>query len=117
SQFCDRSAGRGLPPGVIDSAIRRSLAPWAARRRPSEEDTMNEMTQKAGLAGSPFKSRYDNWIGGKFVPPVGGRYMDNVTPITGSVVCEVARSDAADIDLALDAAQAAKEAWGKTAAA
>ena len=82
-----------------------------------EEDPMNEMTQKAGLTGSPFKSRYDNWIGGKFVPPVAGRYMDNVTPITGSVVCEVARSDAADIDLALDAAHAAKEAWGKTSAA
>src|SRR5690606_37936127 len=78
---------------------------------------MNEMTQKAGLTGSPFKSRYDNWIGGRFVPPVNGRYMDNVTPITGGVVCEVARSDAADIGLALDAAHAAKEAWGKTSAA
>ena len=78
---------------------------------------MNEMTQKAGLIASPFKDRYDNYIGGKFVPPVNGRYLDNVTPITGAVVCQVARSDAADIALALDAAHAAKDVWGKTSAA
>mgnify|MGYP000352526123 FL=1 len=78
---------------------------------------MNEMTQKAGLFASPFKTRYDNFIGGKFVAPVNGRYFDNLTPITGTKVCEVARSDAADIALALDAAHAAKEAWGKTSAA
>ncbi|WP_282182589.1 aldehyde dehydrogenase [Aliiroseovarius marinus] len=78
---------------------------------------MNEMTQEAGTFASPFKSRYDNFIGGKFVAPVSGRYFENVTPITGAVVCEVARSDAADVELALDAAHAAKEAWGRTSAA
>ena len=78
---------------------------------------MNQMTQVAGQSASPFKTRYDNFIGGAFVPPVNGRYMDNVTPITGAKVCEVARSDAADMALALDAAHAAKEAWGKTSAA
>ena len=78
---------------------------------------MNTQTKVGGTAGSPFKTRYDNYIGGKFVAPVNGRYMDNVTPITGGVVCEVARSDAADMALALDAAHAAKEAWGKTSAA
>ncbi|MFB9150716.1 aldehyde dehydrogenase [Roseovarius ramblicola] len=77
---------------------------------------MNEMTQVAGQQGAPFKTRYDNFIGGAFVPPVNGRYFDNITPITGAVVCEVARSDAADVDLALDAAHAAKEAWGRTSA-
>ncbi|MEH0072523.1 aldehyde dehydrogenase family protein [Pannonibacter sp. Pt2-lr] len=66
---------------------------------------------------SPFRERYDNFIGGKFVPPVSGRYMDNITPITGAKICEVARSDAADINAALDAAHAAREAWGKTSAA
>ncbi len=78
---------------------------------------MNEMAQKAGTFASPFKSRYDNFIGGKFVAPVNGKYFDNVTPITGATVCEVARSDAADVELALDAAHAAKEAWGSTSAA
>ena len=77
---------------------------------------MNEMTQVAGQQGAPFKSHYDNFIGGAFVPPVNGRYFENITPITGAVVCEVARSDAADVELALDAAHAAKEAWGRTSA-
>ncbi|MCC6007434.1 MAG: aldehyde dehydrogenase family protein [Rhodobacteraceae bacterium] len=78
---------------------------------------MNEMTQTTGTQASPFRLRYDNFIGGSFVPPVNGRYFDNITPIDGTVVCEVARSDAADIELALDAAHAARAAWGKTPAA
>jgi aldehyde dehydrogenase len=71
---------------------------------------------KLGVA-NPFKQRYDNYIGGKFVPPVKGEYFGNVTPITGQVFCEVARSTAEDIELALDAAHGAKEAWGKTSQA
>ncbi|WP_437440040.1 aldehyde dehydrogenase [Neorhizobium galegae] len=74
------------------------------------------MTKPASIYVSPFKDRYDNFIGGKFVPPVHGRYFDNITPITGAKVCEVARSDVADVDLALDAAHDAKEAWGRTSA-
>ena len=61
-----------------------------------------------------FKKRYENFIGGKWVPPVNGKYFDNVSPVTGKPFCEVARSDAADIELALDAAHGAKVAWGKT---
>lgn len=63
-----------------------------------------------------FKERYDNYIGGKWTPPVKGQYFDNVTPITGQVFTQVARSTAEDIELALDAAHAAKETWGKTSA-
>ena len=78
---------------------------------------MNDMTStEAGTYASPFKLRYDNFIGGKFVPPVNGKYFENVTPITGAMINECARSDAADIELALDAAHAAKDAWGKTSA-
>ena len=47
-------------------------------------------------------------------PPVKGQYFDNVTPVTGKVFTQVARSTAEDIELALDAAHAAKDAWGKT---
>ncbi|WP_159992231.1 aldehyde dehydrogenase [Roseomonas sp. 18066] len=65
----------------------------------------------------PFAARYGNFIGGKFVDPVGGRYFTNTSPVNGQVLCEIARSDAADINLALDAAHAAKEAWGRTAPA
>jgi aldehyde dehydrogenase len=69
--------------------------------------------------GSPdslitFKSQYQNYIGGEWVAPVGGQYFDNVSPVNGAVFCQIPRSDRRDIDLALDAAHAAREAWGKT---
>ena len=78
---------------------------------------MNEMSKPEGLLKSPFKDRYDNFIGGKFVPPKNGRYFTNTTPITGAAINEIARSDAADIELALDAAHAAKAKWGSTSPA
>lgn len=61
-----------------------------------------------------FNQRYENYIGGEWVAPVKGQYFDNVTPVTGEVFCQIARSSAEDIDKALDAAHAAKSAWGKT---
>jgi aldehyde dehydrogenase len=69
-----------------------------------------------GTSGAPveFKSRYDNFIGGKFVAPVGGQYFDVVTPISGKVFTQAARSTEADINLALDAAHAAKDGWAAT---
>ncbi|MDO8653740.1 MAG: aldehyde dehydrogenase family protein [Undibacterium sp.] len=66
---------------------------------------------------NPFAKRYDNFIGGKFVAPVKGEYFENISPINGKPFCEVARSSAEDIELALDAAHAAKAAWGKTSLA
>ncbi len=72
-----------------------------------------------GQAGSKvtFKNRYENYIGGNWVPPVKGEYFENVSPVTGKVFCEVARSTAEDIELALDAAHEAKDAWGRTSVA
>ncbi|GAA1268416.1 aldehyde dehydrogenase family protein [Kitasatospora nipponensis] len=64
-----------------------------------------------------FKSRYENWIGGAWVPPVRGQYFENPTPVTGQVFCEVARGTAEDIELALDAAHAAAPGWGRTSPA
>ncbi len=64
-----------------------------------------------------YKSRYDNWIGGEWVAPVKGQYFENPSPVTGKTFCEVARSTAEDIELALDAAHAAAPAWGKTSVA
>jgi aldehyde dehydrogenase len=61
-----------------------------------------------------YKSRYDNFIGGEWVAPVKGEYFENVTPVTGQVFCEVARSTSEDIEIALDAAHKAKAAWGQT---
>ncbi len=65
----------------------------------------------------PFKNRYDNYIGGKWVAPMAGNYFDNVSPITGQVFCQVARSDADDINVALDAAHAVRQQWANTSVA
>ena len=62
----------------------------------------------------PFKSRYGNFINGEFVEPTSGQYFENLSPISGEVLCEIARSNEEDINLALDAAHAAFPAWGKT---
>ena len=75
-----------------------------------------QVTERPAALVSPFAKSYDNFIGGRWVAPVAGRYFDNISPITGKPVCQVARSDADDIELALDAAHAAKGAWGRTAA-
>ncbi|MEG0383708.1 acetaldehyde dehydrogenase ExaC [Solibacillus cecembensis] len=64
-----------------------------------------------------FKEQYENFIGGEWVAPVGGEYFDVKSPITGKVYTKVARSKEADIELALDAAHAAKDAWGMTSVA
>jgi aldehyde dehydrogenase len=64
-----------------------------------------------------IRDHYDNWIGGKWVPPVRGQHFDNISPINGRVICTIARSTAEDVELALDAAHAAREAWGRTSPA
>ncbi len=72
-----------------------------------------------GTAGAKvaFKAQYDNFIGGKFVPPVKGQYFDVITPISGEPYTRAARSGAEDIERALDAAHAAAPAWGRTSPA
>ncbi|WP_028310075.1 acetaldehyde dehydrogenase ExaC [Derxia gummosa] len=69
-----------------------------------------------GAAGAPlvFKAQYDNFINGQFVPPVDGQYFDVISPINGKVFTKAARSNAADIELALDAAHAAQVKWART---
>jgi aldehyde dehydrogenase len=66
---------------------------------------------------SPFAKRYESYIGGEWRAPKAGKYFDNVSPITGQPVCEIARSDASDVEAALDAAHAAEDAWGRTSPA
>ncbi len=71
---------------------------------------------KPGTAGAvvPLKPRYGNYIGGEFVAPLSGQYFSNTSPVDGPVIAEFPRSNAADIDKALDAAHAAADAWGRT---
>ncbi|MDQ4421514.1 aldehyde dehydrogenase family protein [Sphingobium sp. DEHP117] len=61
-----------------------------------------------------IQEKFDNFIGGKWVAPVRGQYFENISPVTGASVCKIARSTAEDIELALDAAHKAKDAWGRT---
>ena len=66
---------------------------------------------------NPYKRRYDNFIGGKFVPPANGEYFLNISPVVGEPFTEIARSTSEDVERALDAAHAAKDAWGRTSVA
>ncbi|MEL7211104.1 MAG: aldehyde dehydrogenase [Pseudomonadota bacterium] len=76
---------------------------------------MNQMTNlQAEAQTSPFAARYNNFIGGEFRAPLSGQYFENVSPITGGVIGEIARSNSADIEAALDAAHKAADAWGMT---
>tara|TARA_R110001583_G_C5671033_1_gene411091 strand:- start:3567 stop:5087 length:1521 start_codon:yes stop_codon:yes gene_type:complete len=61
-----------------------------------------------------YKERYGNYINGQWIAPVKGVYFTNSTPVTGEDFCEIPRSSEEDINLALDAAHAAKDAWAKT---
>ena len=72
------------------------------------EKTLAEVEKKIAV-----RRHYDNFIGGEWVPAVKGQKFENITPIDGSLVCTIARSTAEDIELALDAAHAAKDDWGR----
>lgn len=63
-----------------------------------------------------FKERYDNYIGGKFVAPINGKYFDNISPIDGKVFTKVAHSSKEDLDLAVEAGAKAFTTWSKTSA-
>jgi len=79
--------------------------------------TIEQQTTYAapGEPDSPVecKARYENFIGGRWVAPTSGEYRENLSPATGRPICEIAHSAPEDIELALDAAHAAKGAWGE----
>ena len=64
-----------------------------------------------------LKPRYDNFIGGTWIAPVKGVYMKHLSPTNRKAFCEVARSSAEDVELALDAAHRARCAWAETSLA
>ena len=78
---------------------------------------MNDVAEALNFAGLKsaglIQDTYDNFIGGKWVKPLDGKYFDNPTPVTGGILCKIAQSQAADIELALDAAHSAKTKWGQ----
>lgn len=60
-----------------------------------------------------FRERYDNFIGGRPVPPLGGGYFTDTSPINGQAIAQFAKSGPEDVELALDAAHAAKANWAR----
>ena len=63
---------------------------------------MPTMTTKVqpGAYGFPvsLKKRYDNYIGGQWTPPLDGQYFENITPVTGQVICEIGVAVAAPME-------------------
>ena len=76
------------------------------------------MTETGNLVAKPsFKAQYENYIGGKWTPPVKGEYFENISPVDGNSFTKIARSTAEDIELAVDAAWAAAPEWNNSPAA
>jgi len=101
------------------------MSPSGSAQLKVETTAATSMSLSASLAAHlktlprtiPLRARYENFIGGKWVAPVKGGYFENITPTTGQVICQIARSQAEDVELALDAAHAAADKWGRTAVA
>ena len=68
-------------------------------------------------ADPKLKSRYDLFIGGKFVAPRSGKYFESINPATEEPLAEIALANQADVDAAYNAAQKAFPAWSKLAGA
>ncbi len=81
----------------------------AAKSNSMDSGLFEQIQKKTGL-----KTKYENWIGGQPSAPASGQYFDNISPITGKVYSQIARSNAQDVEKALDAAHKAAESWGKT---
>ena len=78
---------------------------------------MLDKPKPATTSSAIRRTRYENFIGGSWTPPAKGRYFTDRSPIGGAALCEVARSDADDVETALDAALRAFPDWSRTPAA
>jgi aldehyde dehydrogenase (NAD+) len=64
-------------------------------------------------ADPKLKSKYDLFIGGKFVAPKSGKYFESINPATEEPLALIALAGQADVDAAYQAAQKAFPAWSK----
>ena len=114
--------------GCFGMVFDRAWAEISSHKAPVGVPLIQELTDTGGpnmIYAAPnttqaivkFKSRYENFIGGEWVRPIKGNYFEAITPVTGRPFCEVARSTAEDVEIALNAAHAAKVSWGKTSVA
>jgi aldehyde dehydrogenase len=131
----ERNGGKSRAAGAtavlqddVELSSEKSGQPQTTSRAPSNVRVTDRVAEgffpgpfigKASLHGPPvlgglFRNKFANFIGGKWVAPVRGQYFDNISPVSGQVLCQVARSTAEDVELALDAAHKARESWGRT---
>jgi aldehyde dehydrogenase len=108
-----KSLSKGHPRWILPPETSTS------RKSPGQPTTEEDSAMIYARPNQPeskvhFKSRYQNYIGGEWVKPVKEKYFENVSPVTGKPFCEIPRSTAEDIEKALDAAHAARAAWGNT---
>jgi aldehyde dehydrogenase len=114
--FCLSRALRTRNGLLEDASIEEDARPQQHGLFPEGENMATATALHPGKLSEKmsFRPRYGNYIGGRWVEPASGQYFDNVTPVTGRVFCEIPRSNAQDIERALDAAHAARAAWGQT---
>ncbi len=97
----------------------------SAQARQNDQQSSGSLLESGSFAAHlktiertiPLRGRYENFIGGQWVAPLKGGYFDNISPTTGQVIAQIARSQAEDIERAVDAAHAAADKWGRTAVA
>ena len=53
----------------------------------------------------------ENYIGGNFIAPLSGKFIDGINPATGEVFCQIPDSNEKDIEAAVHAAQKAFPSW------
>jgi aminomuconate-semialdehyde/2-hydroxymuconate-6-semialdehyde dehydrogenase len=58
----------------------------------------------------------ENFIGGNFIGPLSGDFIDNINPATGELYGQIPNSNKRDIDIAVAAAESAFPQWSKTPA-
>lgn len=73
--------------------------------------TVTVTVTASGMAATSDVRTLNNFIGGKFVAPVLGQYLNKINPATNQVIAHVARSTAEDVDAAVAAARAAYPIW------
>src|ERR1700692_4572722 len=99
----------------MSAQVKPASSPLASR--PIRESASFAAHLKTIERKIPLRSRYENFIGGEWIAPVKGGYFDNISPTTGQVICQIARSQAEDVERAIDAAHAAADRWGRTSVA
>src|SRR4051812_22261665 len=98
----------------------RPLTGGAARSTPIPQLIFGDLWEydpAPETADPKLKSRYDLFIGGKFVAPKTGKYFDSINPATEAILAEIALAGTADVDAAYNAAQKAFAPWSRLAGA